>query len=255
LTLEVFGLEGKTAIVTGGNSGLGKAIATALYEAGANVVICGRDKAKLDQTIEGINDDYRFKGIVADVREKSEVNKLLAFTVENFKSVNIMVNNAGIVYIKPALEYTEADWKSIWEINVMGVFYGCCAVANYWINNNMPGKIINISSVAGLRGYPGIYVGYSTTKAAVVNMTRALAIEWAPYRINVNCIAPGRFDTEMNRDRHSDPKELEKITRRIPLGRVGMPWEIGPLAVYLSSQASDFMTGEVILLDGGSFQV
>jgi NAD(P)-dependent dehydrogenase (short-subunit alcohol dehydrogenase family) len=170
-------------------------------------------------------------------------------TVAKFGRLDIVVNNAGIARVAPLAEASLDDWRTILDVNLSGVFHGCRAAAPYLIRQRA-GKVINLASVLAASGLPG-YTMYAATKGGVISLTRALAVEWARHNIQVNAIAPGWFVTEMNEAAFADPRIHERLTRDIPARRTGRLEEIGPLAVYLASPASDFMTGQTVFLDGG----
>jgi 2-deoxy-D-gluconate 3-dehydrogenase len=243
-------LEGKVAIVTGASRGLGRAIAVALAEAGADVALAARSKSDLEATASQVSGHGR-RGLVAptDVAEFSEVEALVERTVRELGRLDIVVNNSGIAKVVPLAEATPADWRAIVDVNLTGVFNGCRAAAPHLIAQGS-GKIINVASVLATVALPG-YVLYSATKGGVVSLTRALAVEWARHGIQVNAIAPGWFVTDMNEAAFGDPRIRERLLRDVPARRTGRAEEIGPLAVYLASPGSDFMTGQTVYLDGG----
>jgi 2-deoxy-D-gluconate 3-dehydrogenase len=177
------------------------------------------------------------------------VEALMNATIEAFGRVDVVVNNSGVARPKPLVETSPEDWQSIVDVNLTGVFNGCRAAAPHLIAQGS-GKVINLASVLGAVGLPG-YTVYGATKGGVIAFTRTLAVEWARHNIQVNAIAPGWFVTEMNAEAFGNPRIAERLTRDIPARRTGRLDEIGPLAVYLASPASDFMTGQTLFLDGG----
>ena len=243
-------LAGRVAVVTGASRGLGRAIALALAEAGADVAVTGRAAAELEETArQAVQHDVRALPFVADVSAYPEVERLMAHVVSALGRLDVVVNNAGIARVAPLAEASLDDWRAIVEVNLSGVFYGCRAAAPYLIRQRS-GKVINLASVLAAVALPG-YTMYAATKGAVISLTRTLAMEWARHNIQVNAIAPGWFVTDMNEAAFADPRVHERLTRDVPARRTGRLEEIGPLAVYLASTGSDFMTGQTIFLDGG----
>jgi NAD(P)-dependent dehydrogenase (short-subunit alcohol dehydrogenase family) len=243
-------LAGRVAVVTGASRGLGRAIALALAEAGADVAVTGRAAGELEETArQAVQHDVRALPFVADVSAYPEVERLMAHVVSALGRLDVVVNNAGIARVAPLAEASLDDWRAIVEVNLSGVFYGCRAAAPYLIRQRS-GKVINLASVLAAVALPG-YTMYAATKGAVISLTRTLAVEWARHNIQVNAIAPGWFVTDMNEAAFADPRVHERLTRDVPARRTGRLEEIGPLAVYLASTGSDFMTGQTIFLDGG----
>ena len=243
-------LNGKVAVVTGAGRGLGKEIALSLASAGANIGIMARTKSQIEETAREI-EAYGRKALVIpiDVAKSEEVDHAIEHVTQNLGPVDIIVNNAGITKQKPLIQITDEDWHRVMGINLDGPFFLCRAVGKQMIMRKK-GKIINIGSVLGTVGYKR-FASYSTSKGALLQFTRTLALEWAKYSINVNAIALGWFLTEMNAEAMADNKIKEAHISRIPLRRLGHTHEIGPLVIYLASRASDFMTGSVIVMDGG----
>lgn len=243
-------LTGKVAVVTGASRGLGRAIALALAEAGADVVVAGRAAADLEETAhQAVRHDVRALPFVTDVSAYSGVERLMGHAVSALGRLDIVVNNAGIARVAPLAEASLEDWRAIVDVNLSGVFYGCRAAAPYLVHQRS-GKVINLASVLAAVALPG-YTMYAATKGAVISLTRTLAVEWARHNIQVNAIAPGWFVTDMNAAAFADPGIHDRLTRDVPARRTGRLEEIGPLAVYLASPGSDFMTGQTIFLDGG----
>ena len=243
-------LAGRVAVVTGASRGLGRAIALALAEAGADVALAARAKRDLEDTGALVQRAGR-RALVAptDVARYAEVEALMGRAVRELGRLDIVVNNAGVAKVAPLAEMTPDDWRFMVDANLTGVFNGCRAAAPHLIAQKS-GKVINVASVLGQVGLPG-YTIYAATKGGVIALTRALGVEWARHGIQVNAIAPGWFATDMTDPAFSDPRINERLTRDIPMRRIGRPEEIGPLAVYLASDASAFMTGQTIFLDGG----
>jgi NAD(P)-dependent dehydrogenase (short-subunit alcohol dehydrogenase family) len=238
------------AIVTGASRGLGRAMAVAFAAEGAHVALAARSKPDLEETAQQV-ERHGVRALVAttDVSRYDDVEALVARTIETLGGLDILVNNSGIARTTPLAEATPDDWRAIVDVNLTGVFNGCRAVASHLIARRS-GKVINLASVLGAVGLSG-YALYAATKGGVIALTRTLGVEWARHNIQVNAIAPGWFVTEMNEAAFADPRINERLTRDIPMRRTGRMEEIGPLAVFLASSASDFMTGQTIFLDGG----
>ena len=238
------------AVVTGASRGLGRAIALALANAGAGVAVAARSKADLEETARLIDGaGGRAAVIPTDVASYPAVEALMKAAVDQLGALDIVVNNSGIANPKPLAETSPEEWRAVLDVNLSGVFHGCRAAAPYLIAQRR-GKVINLASVLGQVGLPN-YTVYGATKGGVIAMTRTLGVEWARHNVQVNAIAPGWFVTEMNQAAFADPRINERLTRDIPARRTGRTEEIGPLAVFLASSGSDFMTGQTIFLDGG----
>lgn len=253
ITEMCFGIEGDTAIVTGASSGLGVDFAEALAEAGANVVIAARRYERLVENAEKImekNDDVRVLPVETDVTKEDQVINMVDAAVEEFGSLEIMVNNAGIAAMEPSVDMPLDVWKKVIDVNLTGVFLTARTAARQMIEQEF-GKMINIASIYGAVGDKFHAAPYYASKAAVINLTRAFAIEWAPYNINVNAIAPGFFPSEMTEDILDDEQARQLIKSRTALGRVGEPFDLQGALIYLASPASDYMTGETLFIDGG----
>jgi NAD(P)-dependent dehydrogenase (short-subunit alcohol dehydrogenase family) len=225
-------------------------MAVAFAAEGAHVALAARSKPDLEETARQV-ERHGVRALVAttDVSRYDEVEALVARTIEALGGLDILVNNSGIARTTPLAEATPDDWRAIVDVNLTGVFNGCRAVAPHLIARGR-GKVINLASVLGAVGLPG-YALYAATKGGVIALTRTLGVEWARHNIQVNAIAPGWFVTDMNEAAFADPRINERLTRDIPMRRTGRLEEIGPLAVFLASSASDFMTGQTIFLDGG----
>ena len=238
------------AVVTGASRGLGRAMAVAFAAAGAHVALAARSKPDLEETAHQVEGHgVRALVVTIDVSRYDDVEALVARTVDTLGGLDVLVNNSGIARTKPLAEATPDDWRAIVDVNLTGVFNGCRAVAPHLIARRR-GKVINLASVLGAVGLPG-YALYAATKGGVIALTRTLGVEWARHNVQVNAIAPGWFVTDMNEAAFADPRINERLTRDIPMRRTGRLEEIGPLAVFLASAASDFMTGQTIFLDGG----
>jgi len=250
--MDIFDLTGKVAIVTGGNQGIGLAISRGLAQAGAAVIIANRraeEGAKAAQSLkqEGLN----AASISTDVRDESSIAATAAKTIENYGKIDILVNNAGVIVRKLAEEITREDWDHMININLRGMFF-CCQFVGKEMIKQKKGKIINISSDASQRATPERSV-YATSKAGVSHLTRCLAVEWAKYNINVNAIGPGPTITPLNEQYYKEnPDKLKQMIESLPLGRVGDTSDYMGAAVFLASEASNFMTGQTLLIEGGS---
>lgn len=245
-------LAGRVAVVTGASRGLGRAIALAFAENGADVALAARSTRDLDDTAQDVQArGTRALVVPTDVRNYGEVDALMQRAVAELGRLDIVVNNSGVVTVAPLTELAPADWQTMLDVNLTGTFNGCKAAAPHLIARRA-GKIINLSSVMAGVGLSG-YAAYGATKGAVIALTRALGVEWARHNVQVNAIAPGWFATDMSAPAFGgdNPEVSERLLRDIPARRIGRPEEIGPLAVYLASAASDFMTGQTIFLDGG----
>lgn len=250
-TLDRFSLKGKTAIVTGASQGIGESIALGMAEAGANVVLAARNTEKLDSVAAQIE---AFGGkcikVKTDVQKQADIEAMVGAAVAAFGKVDCLVNNAGINLVKPALKITEDEWDSVLDTNLKAYFLGSQAAARVMIENG-GGTIINNASIFGLRGFPNISP-YISSKGGVVQLTRGLAVEWSRKGIRVNCVAPGYIVTEMaKRDIESNPAILEQNLSKIPMKRGGDPREISDVIVFLASEASSYLTGQIISIDGG----
>lgn len=253
-TQGLFRLDGKTAIITGGGRGLGQYFAEALSEMGANVVLCSRKLAACEEARQAIEaKGGKALALACDVTQLSDIERVVATTQEQFGAIDILVNNSGATWGAPAEEMPLDKFEWVMDVNVKGTFMMSQLVGRTMIAKGQGGTIINIASVAGLIGGNPKYlnaVGYHTSKAAVINMTRDLATSWARYNINVNAIAPGWFPTRMSRGLLSQ-YEKEMLTA-IPLSRFGKPEDIKGVIVFLASPAAAYITGQTIVVDGGS---
>jgi len=248
--LETLRLDGKVAIVTGASRGLGRVMALALAEAGADVGLAARSKPDLEETAHQVEALGRRALVVpTDVTLLSAVEALMTQAVGTLGRLDIVINNSGVAHVAPLAEMDPVEWQRIIDTNLTGVFNGCRAAAPHLIARKS-GKVINVASALAQAGLPG-YTAYAASKGGIISLTRALAVEWARYNVQVNALAPGWFVTPMNQDAFTDPKTRERLLRDVPMRRTGRLEEVGPLTVYLASSASDFMTGQTIFLDGG----
>ena len=245
---DLFDLKGRTAVITGASRGLGKAMAIGLAKNGAHVVIT--DVLDTTDAVEEIKrfDDQAI-GLNVDVTNASDVEKMVKKTVDLFGSIDVLVNNAGILKTANAEDFSEEDWKQVIEVNLTGLFL-CAKTAGKQMIKQKSGKIINISSIAGLSGYASS-APYSASKAGVISLTKTLAAEWGKHNVIVNAVCPGVFATDMTEDYLKDEQFQNMIQSNVPLGRYAEPEEIIGTIVYLASNASDYMTGHSLVIDGG----
>ncbi len=243
-----FSLEGKNALVIGGTSGIGKAIAAGLLESGARVTVAGRDEKKLRAAVKELKRAGDADGCRADVRSLAGVRGLLDAVLGKHGHVDVLVNSQGITILKPAEEFTEADWDDVIRTNLQSVFFACIEVGRHMLGR-ASGAIVNIGSLASYRGWPKSAL-YGMSKAGVVNLTETLAAEWAKRGVRVNAIAPGFVMTDLNRDKMS-PERKALALARTPMGRFGETEDLVGAAVFLASDAAAYVTGETIRVDGG----
>ena len=249
--MKLFNLNEKVALITGGNGGIGLAMAKAIGEAGATVVIAGRNEDKNNNSIKELNSlNIKCMSLTVDVVDEISCNELIENVVREFGKINILVNNAGTNIRKRPEEYELDEWKSIIDTNLISMFTCSKAVFKYFKNIN-GGKIINIGSMHSLFGAP-LGSAYSASKGGVVQLTKSLANTWAKDNIQVNAVLPGYIDTTLTRQARIDIPELQKrVEERTPAGRWGNPDDLGGIAVFLSSNASNYVTGTAIPVDGG----
>lgn len=241
-------LSGKVAIITGASRGIGKAIAKEFVANGASVVICGKDKTKLDQTVKELG----AFAIPADITKESEVQNLIDKTVEKFGRLDILVNNAGIFpKIKLLHEISDSEWRDVLDVNLNGPFYATKYSIPHLQKNG--GSIINIASSAGLKAYENFNAdAYSASKGALVLLTKCWALEYAKNKIRVNCICPGVVETDMTSEFLSTPATREMMNFAYPIGRFGTVEDVAKAALYFASEEdSPWVTGAVLALDGG----
>lgn len=249
MILDLFKLDGKVAVVTGANTGLGQGMAVALAEAGAKVVGVGRRSCvETKEKIEAFGGS--FTEVLADLSTTAAVDTVLSGALDAYGRVDILVNNAGIIKRCDAVDVTEADWDTVIDINEKVVFFLSQAFAKQYIKQQDGGKIINVASMLSYQG--GIRVpSYTASKSAIMGLTKALANEWAKYNINVNAIAPGYMATNNTAQLRSDDDRSDEILSRIPAGRWGTPEDMQGAVVWLASKASDYVNGYTVAVDGG----
>lgn len=249
-TMERFSLDGRVAVVTGGTRGLGEGFARALGEAGASVVLVGRDV----QAAAAVAADLEGRGITvtfveADITDRKNVEMVLEATLERFGRVDILVNNAGTCVHAPALEVTPDEWRQVMDVNLDAV-WNCSQVFGRTFVEQRSGVIINIGSMSGfIVNRPQWQPAYNASKAAVHHLTRSLAAEWGPFGVRVNALAPGYIKTEMSPV--DEPQYRQNWIEDAPMKRYGSVEELAPAVVFLASDASSFVTGSVLVADGG----
>jgi len=248
---QLFDLTGRVAIVTGGSIGLGRQMAEGLAEMGADLVLCARKKEPCEKAAEELQKlGVKTLGLACDVRNQAAIQEVVETTVSRFGRIDILINNAGTSWGAPVEEMRLENWNKVIETNLTGTFLFSQAVGKIMIGQRR-GKIINLASVAGLRGAPPEFqaIGYHASKGGVITFTKDLACKWAMHNINVNAIAPGWFPTNMSEVVIERNKEL--LRKKIPMGRFGNERDLKGAAVFLASDASDFVTGHVLVVDGG----
>ena len=253
--LDRFRLDGKRCLVTGGSRGLGREMVLALAEAGADVILVGRDRSSLEATGTEVERRGRAAALIqADVGQPLEAVRACRTALEQHGPIHILVNNVGGRRIDVPTEDLDLEqWQEILDLNLTSTFICTKLVGGAMVRRGQGGRIINVASISGLVANRGIGGrSYETSKAAVIQFTRAVAADWAPHRVTVNAIAPGAFLTEPNlRWSRLNPAIMETLKAQIPMGEFGRPEDLGPLAVYLASDAARFMTGAALMIDGG----
>lgn len=250
--IDLFNLQGKVAIVTGGNGGIGLGIARGLASAGSNIVIGARNQAKTEEAVQSLIKEFKVEvlGVQVDVKEEDQVQAMVQKTAEKFGRIDTLVNNAGINIRKFPQEYTVQEWDEVLTVNLRSAFL--CAKAVYPVmKKGGGGKIINIGSMTSLMGGAKL-APYGASKGGIVQLTRSLAVAWGPDNIQVNAILPGWIDTELTKKaRQQLPGLEENVLARTPLRRWGNPADLVGTAIFLASRASDFVTGVALPVDGG----
>jgi 2-deoxy-D-gluconate 3-dehydrogenase len=243
-------LEGKVALVTGAGRGLGRAMALALAEAGADVALAARSKDQLEAVAAEIQSLGREAvSVPTDVTDAAAVQDLVDTTLSRLGGLHVVVNNSGVISSTPLLEQDPDDWQRVMDTNVRGTYLVTRAAGAHLVAQQT-GKVINVASNFAFKGVPH-HAAYCASKAAIVSFTRSMAVEWARHGIQVNALAPGYFATDMNAELRSDPDALSAVLRSVPARRMGDAHELSAWLVLLAGSASDFMTGETIVVDGG----
>lgn len=247
---ERFRLDGMHALVTGASSGLGRHFALCLSEAGARVTVAGRREQALAESVTTIRQaEGQAAPVVMDVADAASIERALDRAEEAFGPVGVLINNAGVTETAPSLEVEERGWDQVVDTNLKGAWLVAQRTARRMVRHQVPGSIVNIASILGLRVAGGV-VAYAVSKAGLIQMTKALALEWARHKIRVNALAPGYIETELNSDFFASPAG-QALIKRIPQRRLGAARELDGALLLLASEAGSFMTGSVVAVDGG----
>jgi len=250
LSTNVFDLTGKTALVTGASRGLGQIFSRALAKAGADLVVTSRSVDALTPFCHEIEElGRRIVPLELDVRNQYSIERMCAAALDACEIIDILVNNAGCNIRKPALEVTWEDWNTILDTNLRGTFFVAQGIGRHMVERRY-GRIVNIGSYTSIAGFAGL-APYGASRGGVKQLTMSLADDWGPYGVTVNCLAPGWFKTEQNRALYEHPGWVEYLTDRIPLKRPGQPSDLEGAIVFLASDASAYVTGQTLLVDGG----
>jgi len=249
--MEMFSLAGKTAVVTGGARGIGKVVAQQMAKAGAELAIVDLNGEQAKETATAIEkaEGVKVRAYQCNVTKPDEVNAVMDRISADFGKLDVLFNNAGVCLHKPALEVTAQEWLDVIDVNLNGVFYVAVAFAKKLIEMKRPGSIVNTASMSGtIVNWPQKQASYNASKAAVVHLTKSLAVEWVEHNIRVNSISPGYIETEMTGGTRKD--WIAEWLKQGPLGRMGKPEELAGLVIYLSSDCSSFTNGSDVIIDG-----
>jgi NAD(P)-dependent dehydrogenase (short-subunit alcohol dehydrogenase family) len=247
----LFDLSGKVALVVGGHGGIGKAIALGLADAGADVVVASRSLEALKAVVKEIEGKKKKSlAVTVDVTKEASAKRMVEDILKVFPRIDILVNAMGIAIRKPAENFPVEEWQQVMDTNARGTFICCQTVGQVMIKQGS-GRIINISSVRGRYGFPSGYAAYGPSKGAVESLTRTLSCEWARFNVLVNAVAPTIVETDLTRPALANPEFAQRMLSRIPLNRWAMPEDIVGAVVFFSSKATDFVTGQVLYIDGG----
>lgn len=246
-----FDLTGKVALVVGGHGGLGKAIALGLADAGADTVVASRNLKALQAVAKEIEGKGRKSlAVTVDVSNEPQVKSMVESVLKSFPRLDILVNAAGLAIRKPADSFPIEEWQQVMDINTRGTFL-CCQAAGRVMIKQKSGKIVNVSSVRGRYGLPAGYAAYCSSKGAVDTLTRTLACEWAKYNVLVNAIAPTVVETDLTKELLADPEYAKTMKARIPMGRWALTEDIVGPTIFFASDAANFVTGQILYIDGG----
>lgn len=251
--LDSYSLEGAAAVVTGGSRGLGRGIARGLHEAGARVLLAARHEKQLADTARSLDPEGKGTAVIcpADVTTPEDIDRIFAKAQEEFGRLDILVNSAGVNLRKPAVEYTPEEWDRVVDTNLKAAFFLSTKAARIMMDASRGGKILHVASLASAVGLPTNIPPYTASKGGLALLVKALAGEWAVARICVNAVGPGYFATELTAPLLEKPEIRDSLLARIPMRRFGAPADLAGAAVFLCSSASDYVTGQVLYVDGG----